>query len=167
MRAPALDTGSDCQLELGMNYATSDEMLNWVKSVMQREPDFIIGENYLRRWWVMPRNAFTNVYLHEFRRSDDDRAMHDHPWANTSLILSGSYIEHTPDGSFLRNPGDFVSRPAEALHRVELINKQPVISLFTTGPKVREWGFACPQGWRHWQDFCAVNDSSQVGRGCD
>lgn len=148
------------------DYATPEQMLIWAKGVMRRQPDFIIGQNYLRRWFVAPRNAFANVYLHEFRRSDDDRALHDHPWPNASLVLSGRYIEHTPEGQFLRVAGDFVERPAEALHRIELIAGEPCISLFTTGPKVRDWGFACPQGWVPWQEFTAPGDSSQTGRGC-
>lgn len=143
-------------------------MNDWARGIMaSRPPDFVVGADYLRRWWVLPRNEFANVYLHEFRRSDDDRALHDHPWASTSVILHGQYIEHTPEGQFLRQAGDVISRPAEALHRVELIDDQPAITIFITGPKVREWGFACPQGWRHWTEFVDARDSGQVGRGCD
>ena len=149
------------------DYATLADMQAWANRIFcRRSPDVVIGDDYLRRWWVAPRNAFANVYLHEFRRSDDERALHDHPWANGSYIIEGRYIEHTPDGQFLRVAGDFVSRPAEALHRIELIGGQPAVSLFTTGPKIREWGFACPQGWRHWTEFCAEGDNTQVGRGC-
>lgn len=147
--------------------ADLDGMNAWARGIMaSRPPDFVIGDHYLRRWWVLPRNEFANVYLHEFRRSDDDRALHDHPWASTSVILHGQYIEHTPEGQFLRQAGDVISRPAEALHRVELIDDQPAITIFITGPKVREWGFACPQGWRHWTEFVDARDSGQIGRGC-
>lgn len=147
-------------------YADLEQMITWANGIMRRQPDFIIGDNYLRRWFIAPRNAFANVYLHQFRRSDDDRALHDHPWANASYVLAGRYIEHTPDGQFLRVAGDFVERPAEALHRIELIAGEPCISLFTTGPKIRDWGFACPNGWVPWQDFTSPTDSSQTGRGC-
>lgn len=148
------------------DYATSEQLWTWADTILRRPPDFVIGNDYLRRWYVVPRNAFANVYLHEFCRSDDDRALHDHPWPNASYVLRGRYIEHTPEGQFLRVAGDFVERPAEALHRIELIDGLPCITLFTTGPKVRDWGFACPQGWVPWQEFCAGEDSSQVGRGC-
>lgn len=148
-------------------YATIAQIEGWARTVMrQRRPDFVIGADYLRRWFVIPRNEFANQYLHEICKSDDDRAMHDHPWANSSLILSGRYIEHTPDGSFLRVAGDFIERPAEALHRLEVIPGERALTLFMTGPKVREWGFACPQGWVHWQDFTDPTDSSRTGRGC-
>lgn len=37
-----------------------------------------------------------NIYLHHFQRSDDDRALHDHPWwFNASWILEGEYDEIT------------------------------------------------------------------------
>lgn len=148
--------------------ANIEDMQNWAHSIMcAREPDYVIGENYLLRWWVLPRNEHSNVYLHEFRRSDEDRALHDHPWPNRSVLLRGRYMEHTPAGSFLRVKGDVVDRPAEALHRIELIEGEGwPISLFITGPKVREWGFACPNGWVHWRDFVGGEDGNLVGKGC-
>lgn len=146
--------------------ATIADMQAWASGIMMRDPDFIIGDDYLRRWWVVPRNEWQNVYLHDIRRSDDDRALHDHPWPNRSFVVAGCYIEHTPDGQFMRNAGDVIERDATALHRLELIAGKRAISLFMTGPKVREWGFACPNGWVHWRDFCAPDNSSKVGRGC-
>lgn len=150
--------------------AELDQMQVWARGQMVRPPDFIIGDNYLRRWWILPRNDFCNIYLHEFRRSDEDRALHDHPWPSTSFIISGQYREHTPDGVFLRTAGDVVSREAEALHRVELLSDDtgevPAISLFITGPKCREWGFDCSHGWVHWQDFVKSEDPGAVGKGC-
>ena len=143
-----------------------DDMRTWADAIMSREPDFVIGDNYLRRWWVIPRNPWCNVYLHEIRKSDDDRALHDHPWDNTSLLLAGGYVEHTPEGAFDRSVGDIVQRRAEDLHRLEVRPGGSALSLFLTGPKVREWGFECLQGWVHWQDFTSPEDSSQIGRGC-
>jgi hypothetical protein len=49
---------------------------------------------YMLRWWKIRRNAFFNVYYHIVRRSDDDTALHDHPWWNFSILLEGSYTEH-------------------------------------------------------------------------
>jgi hypothetical protein len=146
--------------------ASLAEMQAWAEEAMLRAPDYVIGDDYLRRWWILPRNEWQNVYLHDVRRSDDDRALHDHLWSNTSFLILGSYIEHTPEGRFVRRAGDVIVRQAEALHRFEVIPGERAISLFVTGPKVREWGFACPQGWVHWRDFTDPNDSSQRGRGC-
>ena len=143
------------------------EMQEWAAGLMaSRKPDFVIGDDYLRRWWVVPRNPFCSVYLHEILHSDDDRALHDHPWENISVLLAGGYVEHTPAGRFERKAGDVVTRPADAMHRLEVVPGQRAVSLFLTGPRVREWGFGCPQGWRHWTDFVDSRDKGQVGRGC-
>lgn len=153
-----------------VGYASIEDMQRWAASLMEsREPDFIIGPvdaPYLRRWWVIPRNEGCNVYLHEILRSDDARALHDHPWANTSTLIEGSYVEHTPDGVFVREPGWSGSREATSLHRLEVADGSRVISLFITGPKVRDWGFDCPQGWKPWQEFTAVGNSGETGAGC-
>lgn len=137
------------------------------------KPDLIIGDKdkpYLLRWHVIPRNPLFNVYLHKILRDDDDRALHDHPWPSLSIILRGGYIEVTASGTFWRRPGAFIFRRATTAHRLAL----PVVgggirycwSLFITGPKVREWGFHCPQGWRHWKEFVDTRDRGQIGRGC-
>lgn len=146
--------------------AKLNELRDWAVRQMERAPDFVIGDNYLRRWWIVPRNPFLNVYLHEINRSDDDRALHDHPWANRTLIIAGQYREITPEGEFVRRAGDIVERKASALHRLVVDEGKRVISLFMTGPVIREWGFACPKGWVPWQDFVDARDSGQIGRGC-
>jgi hypothetical protein len=124
---------------------------------------------------VIPRNRLFNIYLHKFLRDDDDRALHDHPWISLSIVLRGGYIEHMPGAIKRRKAGQVVFRRATHAHRVELLRDGfclaeevvPAWTLFITGPKVREWGFHCPQGWRHWKDFTAPGDSSRVGRGCE
>jgi hypothetical protein len=150
----------------GSDYSSIEDVTAWARAKLQLAPDFIIGDNYLRRWWIIPRNEGCNVYLHEILHSDDDRALHDHPWDNTSMLLMGSYIEHTPEGAFLREVGSIVSRKATDAHRLEIPEGGRAVSLFMTGPKLREWGFHCPQGWRHWRDFVDQRDKGQVGRGC-
>ena len=143
-----------------------------------RQPDFIIGpveSPYLRRWWIIPRNRFFNIYLHEILRSDDDRALHDHPWRNCSVILSGTYVEwvrgHEGDPGterpIVRKRGSVVLRRACAAHRLVVPSSQPCWTLFITGPRVREWGFYCPKGWLPWQQFVAPGDAGQIGRGCE
>lgn len=141
-----------------------------------RDPDAVIGGHdnpYLRRWYLTPRGDGPAVYLHQFVRSDDARALHDHPWPSVGLILRGSYIEHTPRERFVRVPGDLIERDPEDAHRVELLSfaqntkVSPVWTLFIVGPRVREWGFHCPQGWRHWREFTSGPNGETVGRGCD
>lgn len=150
-------------------YATAAEQVAWAAGIMARDPDFVIGpaeSPYLRRWWIIPRNEGCNVYLHEILRSDDDRAFHDHPWPNTSMLLDGRYVEHNADGSFIREAGSIVSREATDAHRLEILPGERAVSLFMTGPKVREWGFLCPKGWVHWRDFTGGVNGELVGRGC-
>lgn len=134
------------------------------------KPDFHVGPNdnhQLQRWFVIPRNPWQNIYLHRFLRSDDDRALHDHPWDNRSWLLSGGYLEHVQDGTtIIRLEGDIVERRAIEAHRIELVNG-PAVSLFFTGPIVRSWGFYCPQGWRPWKEFVDITEGgNQRGQGC-
>jgi hypothetical protein len=152
-----------------IDYANLEDMQVWARGKMQRSPDFVIGDPdkpYLRRWWIIPRNEGCNVYLHEILRSDDDRALHDHPWENTSYLIDGGYLEITPDGEFQRGPGDIVTRQATDSHRLIMPDGGKAISLFMTGPKVRDWGFHCPNGWVHWRDFTGGANGELVGRGC-
>ena len=143
--------------------------------VMARAPDFIIGGHdnpYMLRWWVIPRNRLFNIYLHQILRDDDDRALHDHPWVNCSILLEGSYVEHTIAAGGIhvrkiRKAGAVVLRRATAAHRLELVAGQPCRSLFLTGPRIREWGFHCPRGWILWKAFTAEDDSGAIGAGCD
>lgn len=136
----------------------------------RRPPDVVVGAGdppYLRRCWVIPRNRWYNIYLHHFCRSDEDRALHDHPWCNASILLSGTYLEHLPGGRAKRRlAGQVVLRGPRAAHRVELTDG-PVWTLFLTGPRVREWGFHCPQGWKHWKQFVAAGKPGEIGPGCD
>lgn len=150
----------------------------------RRSPDFIIGgaaDPYLRRWWLIPRNRFFNVYLHQFLHSDEDRALHDHPWINLSILLRGRYIEVTPGERLLRDAGAIILRGPRSQHRVELISDATVANisailpgftkecwtLFITGPRLRNWGFHCPQGFVPWQDFTARGAKGETGKGCD
>lgn len=137
---------------------------------MKRKPDLILpgsaGEpDYMRRWWVWPRNRFFNAYLHKLGSSDDAMAYHDHPWWNVSIILKGSYREHFHDGTNkVRRAGHIVFRSALTLHRLEII--EPVTSLFITGPRVRNWGFLTPdEGWiphEEWDDYVAVREAKPL-----
>ena len=164
--------------------AIRNVLLRWARA---RQPDFVIGgheQPYLRRHWLIPRNRFFNIYVHEFLRSDDDRALHDHPWLfNASWLIEGEYLEHTPIRAgaavgtivALRRAGDFKFRWGSAPHRVELISDSfhevahsiPCWTVFITGPVVRMWGFHCPKGWVPWKEFVDSRDKGSVGKGCD
>lgn len=154
---------------------------------LDRKPDLIVGPkggpDYLHRWWVIPRNPFFNVYLHRFMHSDDDRALHDHPWFSLSFGLTGLYTEvlpvkqsqaagwdYMPQGlrRVIRVPGRFVWRSPWMRHRLEV---SPLLgeawTLFITGPVVREWGFHCRHGWVPWRNFVDSRDKGHLGAGCE
>lgn len=151
----------------------------WALRQILELPDFVIGpvgELYLKRWYVIPRNPFFNIYLHLFLRSDDDRALHDHPWMfNASYVIHGAYIERTIDAggvhkSAIRNIGNFKFRWGKSPHRVELLEapKNEVVTLFFTGPVVRGWGFHCPGGWIPWRQFVTQRKGgNENGAGCE
>jgi quercetin dioxygenase-like cupin family protein len=149
-------------------YASILDMQDWANEIMEsRKPDFVIGGTYMDRWYVIPRNAGSNLYLHCLKQSDEP-IMHDHPWNSTSYIIAGGFTEHTPEGSFLRSPGDIVQRKAEDLHWLELQPGYQSVSLFFTGPKIRDWGFQCGDRWVDWQTFTGGyhNGRSERGAGC-
>lgn len=156
-------------------------MINFIKNYLlnipaKRSPDVVIGGHskpYMWRWYVIPRNPVFNIYLHLFWRSDDDRALHDHPWVNFSWLLTNTYTEHRiSDGGInlkiQRYAGDWVFRSTGKIaHRIELTDG-PCFTLFITGPRYRQWGFHCPfYGWVHWRDFTNANDPGDIGKGCD
>lgn len=144
---------------------------NWL--CFSLAPDVIIGNDYLWRWWILPRNPLFNIYLHKIMRSDDARALHDHPWRNVSIVLSGTLREvvlvdsallvaRNPDGESFegeeqtqisRFPGEFVFRHARSPHRIVVTPGQPVWTLFLTGPRYRKWGFHLPGRWMYWKDY--------------
>jgi hypothetical protein len=164
-----------------------------IASITRRPPDFVIGGTgrpYLLRWWLTPWSGcyrdveqpnlwqqivrrLPAIYLHNFLRSDDDRALHDHPWANVSILLRGAYTEHTIAAGGVHRR-EVLSAGAlrvrwtgRIAHRVEL-HDGPSWSLFITGPRYRSWGFHCPeQGWIDWKRFTAADDPGSIGKGCD
>lgn len=136
----------------------------FVRDCLQRlrAPDLVIapgGVPYLYRWHLVPRNDQANVYLHIQVADDAGRDLHDHPYDNQSVIIAGGYRETwSLNGSGVarddeRVPGDVIHRSAATAHRLQMLVGVPyTITIFTTGPRVRDWGFYTPKGWvRHEQ----------------
>lgn len=151
-----------------------------VFQTMGREPDVIIGTRdrpYMKRWWLK-REDDESHYVHEVLRDDDDRALHDHPWPSLSILIDGRLSEvFAPEGTDPKDPlqhgyrefgvGQIVYRPATFAHRLRLPSGTKAVTLFMTGPVLRDWGFHCPKGWVFWKDFVANEDGvSTIGRGC-
>lgn len=123
----------------------------WLRRLLSGRPHQSIGtegDPYLQRWFLIPHNGFVNLYLHKFCHSDDDRALHDHPWGFLSLIVAGQYREITETTTVIRRRWSIAARRAHHRHRVELAGEPtpiPVWTLILTGPRRRTWGFWCPQ----------------------
>lgn len=179
-----------------------------------RLPDFVVGEAsnpYLLRWYLTPwREAYKdipkaqrtrwqefvsrlpNLYLHCFLRSDDDRALHDHPWNWWSWMLAGGYTEvtHQPYSQTAKfkgadymvidvqakhmqvariySAGSLRGQRAEYAHRLILAEGVAAWSLFFVGWRRRSWGFHCSKGWVPWEQFTdPATAGATVGRGCD
>src|SRR5436305_986096 len=115
--------------------------------IWSRDPDVIIGgadDPYLKRWYAIPRNRFCNIYIHEMWRSDDDRALHDHPWWWCSIILCGHYYEQriraggvAEERMYLN--GSIRFHRAGYAHRLIMPREGHTrpLTLFITGPKFR------------------------------
>lgn len=158
-----------------------------------RVPDFIVKNergDYLRRWWLIPRNPFFNLYLHHIVGDDDDRALHCHPWLNASLILRGGYREIVPISqaqsaaldyapgftySLKRRAGDLVVRSGSTRHRLVSAPAHDCWTLFITGPQYRlilwlrtgcTWGFHCKSRFLGWKKFVSARDKGVIGAGC-
>lgn len=146
-----------------------------LRTIYKRPPDFVVGgteNSYMLRWWLIPRNKFFNIYVHMFLRDDDDRALHDHPWASLSLLCRGTLLEVYQDEAKLEHSkhitvGEWTYRSATHAHRIVVpVQNYTPVTIFITGPRIREWGFHCKQGWKHWKDFCGIGDKGTVGAGC-
>ena len=145
---------------------------------------FCIGgdaDPVMRRWFILPRNKVFCIYLHQMLRDDDDRALHDHPGDNVSVILRGGYNEHLffyppiagerLPRTFVRRrkPGRIIYRKAEMPHRLTLPEgATSAWSLFIVWRKRREWGFWCGPSarWVPWQEFRTGDRGELAGKGC-
>lgn len=112
-------------------------------------------ETYMERWWLKMWTAEDpiSIRLHYIRRSDTDRAMHDHPWATTSIILDGHFVEVTPEDQkqepakdrtnykMIRyEQGSVISRKPTDRHRL-IVPPGGVWTMFFMGAYEQMWGF--------------------------
>jgi hypothetical protein len=101
---------------------------------------------YLEKWHLSREADGSARLLHLILRSDGDEELHDHPWDNRTLMVSGGYWEITADGRRWVAPGDVVKRKATEFHRIELEPGIQPMTIFWHGPKINEWGFLGADG---------------------
>jgi hypothetical protein len=132
-------------------------------------------EPYLHRWYLL-RTKRVAIFIHRFIRSDEDRALHDHPWDFLVIPIWRGYIEHNerPCDCWhctCQNPSGprphfnranqtrvlpFVHtrfRRGTYRHRVELIGGKPSWSIFVRFKEWRTWGFWLPTGFIQWNQW--------------
>lgn len=117
--------------------------------------DYVNDGPYLSRL-VFWRIFGVRILLHRFHVSDQDRALHNHPWKWAfSLILAGSYTEERMINKedFLKGKGKLPNLWTQTkrkrwfnfltdkdYHRVEELHGE-VWTLFFCGPRKQDWGF--------------------------
>jgi hypothetical protein len=106
---------------------------------------------YLRRWSMKKRSKLANQYLHNIL-SADEPILHDHPWNFRSMILTGGYIEVTPEAEFHRNAGDVYDKEATDLHYIRHVEPNTWTMIFTE-KTIRNWGFMLDDKWVAHEDF--------------
>ncbi len=119
------------------------------KKVIKRADDV----PYLIRYTIFTCRWFS-LKVHNILVSDY-ACLHDHPWAFTTFLIKGGYVEYTPNGSKVYGRFSFLYRPAEYIHRLEI--HQPVWSIVITFKKTRQWGFFTKAGWLEWFKYVPQN----------
>jgi len=116
--------------------------------------DIIYNEDqpYLERWIIW---CGITLRLHRFLASDEDRAVHDHPWWFVTVPFAsyGEFVEVNGEEVY-RTVAPFRPhfRAANFRHRVE-ISSAPAWTLVMTGPKSNEWGFWLNDQFIHNSDW--------------
>ena len=135
-------------------------------------------DGYMERDFLIPFEPDNklNCRIHRILTSDDDRAMHDHPWATMSIILDGGYWEIMPYDQdqdpaldsqrfhrVWRIRGDVIRRKATDRHRLEVSPKVgPATTMFVMGEYENKWGFYTPEGKVYWKTYLGIEDSESV-----
>jgi hypothetical protein len=58
----------------------------------------------------------------------------------------------------LVSEGDWTFRPPKFAHRLDVVHEKlcgKPITVFITGPRVRNWGFHCPKGWVDFESYAS------------
>lgn len=123
--------------------------------------------DYMDRWIL--QTPWCSLRIHHIRRSDDDRALHDHPFHYVSWLIWGCYSEVLPAdfdearafGTLAQDVrGPFILRRRRWLslavrrgvdsHRI--VVERPCWTLVFSSPRYRRWGFYTADGWVYWRE---------------
>lgn len=127
-----------------------------------------------RRFWLdKVIGKFIAIRIHHILRSDNDWALHDHPWPALSIILTTGYTEvmpvdqhqapyrdYEPDGLIhkKRRRGAIVFRKAHHRHRLIIPEGKTAWTLFFMFGKRNWWGFYTRTGKVYYRDYLSAKE---------
>lgn len=139
---------------------------------------------YLRRFFLDRKDMWAGgerPFLHNIRKSDDDRDPHDHPWDFVTMLLSSGYHEEvwTPSS---KGPGSPIGmmrwthwrpwfstlrNPATHVHKVQLPENKTVWSFVRVTGRKRKWGFWKAQDdgsyrWMYYRDYLKLHEGPEA-----
>jgi hypothetical protein len=117
-------------------------MENFLKKILPWR--VVLSEDYMIRFFVWGSRGEgedgRGLRLHIIKGSDSARMYHDHPYNFKSLLLKGTYFEHTPEGSRWYRAGQINRKTTDDWHRLD-VSRGNVWSLVWCGPRLQDWGF--------------------------
>jgi hypothetical protein len=125
------------------------------------------GSLYMGRWSVIRERSWCPIAarVHFIASPDDGRALHDHPWNFTTIILEGGYTEEDIYGNTHgRSTGDMIRHSAQDFHTITELNdpSNGSWSLFIYGRKRHSWGFLFnDRKVNHW-DYAKMRDRNET-----
>lgn len=144
----------------GPNRSTLGSLSAWRRIIWNCRKD---NGPLVTRYYLFD-NSWFGVYLHRLHTSDEDRALHDHPWSFVTFLFSSGYWEFVPNPDvdeivgmgptvgYWRPRFSVLYRPAEWKHRLVLV-KRPTWTLVLRGPRRRLWGFWTATGWMDFKAY--------------
>lgn len=140
------------------------------RTILDREGSSVYLERYYLHGAPTAEGEWSDspigIYLHRFRRSDDDLELHNHPWESAvSFVLTGGYeeerrVDHADGKSSVERrrlePFSFNVILADTFHRVELL-EDDAWTLFIVTRKTQSWGFwnRISGVYMPWREFIA------------
>lgn len=145
------------------------------------------GSVYMWRGWIFNRYGkgddgeqlparrdwLPSIRVHHIRRPDSDRHLHSHPWvAARTIILRGRYLEELPrdpDGPGYcgllsnwreRNRGDTGLLMHDDFHRIHMVPKDGVWTLFITYRKAGTWYFDVDGVKVPWREYLGIGEGA-------
>lgn len=100
-------------------------------------------KDYLWRLRILQTPLF-GIYLHKLCTPDPRDTLHNHPWAFTSIVLKGGYVEFVPGPYYAQSryvKRINVKRFNNSFHWIAQLDREPTWTLVFVGRRRRTWGY--------------------------